>query len=77
MKFVTMKKPLQHAVYNGTKVAIPEGAKRIQIAFGASHLVRNLDTGRVYPVDFGVQLEANERRCNVYRRYGSKHLVHA
>jgi len=48
MKFVTMKKPLQHAVYNGTKVAIPEGAKGVKIAFRQSHLsFKNAETGEV------------------------------
>lgn len=76
-KFVTMKKPLQHTVYCGTKVAIPEGTRRVQIAFGASHLVRNTDTGSVYAVDFSIPLEANEKRLNVYRRYRSERLIHA
>ena len=41
----TMKKPLEFPVCTGKKTVIPAGAKRVRIAFGQSHLVRNVVTG--------------------------------
>lgn len=76
-KFVTMKKPLAYPVCCGTKITIPAGAKRVRIAFGQSHLVRNTKTGAIYSVGFSCPLDKDEKRLNVYQKSWNSPLIHA
>ena len=73
----TMKKPLEFPVCCGKKTVIPVGAKRVRIAFGQSHLVRNVVTGACYGKPFSEPLNENEKRCNVYQRSWNAPLIHA
>lgn len=77
MKFVTMKQPLKHSVFNGSKEVIKAGAKRVMIAFRQSHLVRDANTGAIYSKDFDEPLDAFETRLNVYKTSWNSKLVHA
>lgn len=77
-RFVTMKQPLKFDVrlpYGG--IAIPAGTRSVDIAFGQSSFVRDVETGRMYRKDFNEGLEPNEARCNVYRRHNGKVVYHA
>lgn len=76
-KFITMKKPLAYPVYCGSKEVIPAGAKRVRIAFGQSHLVRNMANGAIYSVDFSQPLAENEKRLNVYQKSWNSQFIHA
>lgn len=76
-KFITMKNPLAYPVSIGSKEVIPAGAKRVRIAFGQSHLVRNIDSGTIYPVDFSQPLAKNEKRLNVYQKSWNSPFIHA
>ena len=73
----TMSKPLEFPVCCGNKTVIPAGAKRVRIAFGQSHLVRNVVTGACYGKPFSEPLAENEKRCNVYQRSWNAPLIHA
>lgn len=77
MTFVTMKQPLEHSVFCGTKEVIKAGAKRVMIAFRQSHLVRNMETGAIYAKSFDKPLNAFEQRLNVYKTSWNAKLVHA
>lgn len=77
-RFVTMKQPLKFDVrlpYG--RVAIPAGTRKVDIAFGQSSFVRDVETGRMYRKDFDEGLWPNEVRCNVYRRHNGKVVYHA
>ena len=76
-KFITMKEPLKFPVSVGTKVVIPAGQRRVQIAFGQSSFVRNIETGAFYRKPFNATLNENEVRCNVYRKSWNSPIVHS